>query len=469
MSKTFEDFELEKIKQIKDREKSVLGPLLHRPSLLESSDIRITDFFTPEAQKTFSGLTSMWEDLKPEEIDIRLLFQRISSGNSNDGIATFIASCEDGSIKVEAENFRERLRLLRRATLELEMLRAAKENDHPKLASLAEEYKKLSENKDKEIPLVSWSQLRATEVHVSWLVDRLIPEGAISVIYAPGGTGKSTLALQISSAVAEGRDLFGLRTAKKAVVYLDYENPIAVLVDRVGQLPEGNVLFWPLHIEPHPPLLDSENFSLLFNLPEESVLIFDSLRSAFSGDENSSQDVSIVFSRLKQLREAGYSIILLHHTPKANDKTYKGSTAISDLADHTLCLSRVNEEGKEIETSELLPDTRYFFGTGQKSRYERYGVFLFFDGKQFTLAPDPNEEALREIHAYLLSEGPKSQAELRKWMSDNLGIKNLQKRLSLLRKGENRFWTSIQENRKKPKLYTAIDFGNTLEIQEKIQ
>ena len=458
--------QIEKTKQIDELERLLLGALIFKSDLIEICDISDRDFLEPRGKKVFSEIATIWEESRPAEIDPQLLYGRLS-GDGNDGIGAYIASCENGGIKLDPENFKSRLTLLRQKRLELAMSNAGKEGDYNRLISLADEYRQL--NGSREIPLVSWGQLRATEVHVSWLVDRLIPEGAISVIYAPGGTGKSTLALQISSAVAEGRDLFGLRTAKKAAVYLDYENPLPVLVDRIRQLPEGSVLFWHLSAEPHPPLLDSDNFSLLFNLPQESVLIFDSLRSAFAGDENSSQDVSIVFSRLKQLRDAGYTIILLHHTPKANDKTYKGSTAISDLADHTLCLSRVNDEGQEIETSELLPDTRYSLSTGLKSRYERYGVFLFFDGKQFTLAPDPNQEALREIHEYLLSEGPKLQAELRKWMSDNLGIKNLQKRLSLLRKGENRFWTVTQENRKKPKLYTAIDFGNTLEIQEKIQ
>jgi RecA-family ATPase len=460
--------QIEKTKQIDELERLLLGALIFKPNLIEICNISDRDFLNQKGKKVFSEIATIWEESRPAEIDPQFLYGRLS-GDGNDGIGAYIGSCENGGIKLDPENFKSRLTLLRQKRLELAMLNAEKEGDYNRLISLTDEYRKLHESK--EVPLISGSQIQALEVHVSWVLDRFIPEKAITVLYAPGGTGKTTLALQISNAIAEGQqDLFGLKTTQKTCIYLDFENPLPVLADRVRQLQVNNVLFWHLSAEPHPPLLDSDNFSLLFSLPPESVLIFDSLRSAFGGDENSSQDVSIVFSRLKQLREDGYTIILLHHTPKANDKTYKGSTAISDLADHTLCLSRVNDEGQEIETSELLPETRYFFSTGLKSRYERYGVFLFFDGKQFTLAPDPNEEALREIHAYLLSEGPKSLKELKEWIKENLEVsKKSQKITSLLKKGENRFWNVTWENRKKPKIYAAINLGTAREQQEKIQ
>ncbi len=45
-----------------------------------------------------------------------------------------------------------------------------------------------------------------------WIVDPLIPEGAVTLITGHGGTGKSTMALQLLVCTALGRDWFGWPT-----------------------------------------------------------------------------------------------------------------------------------------------------------------------------------------------------------------------------------------------------------------
>ena len=64
--------------------------------------------------------------------------------------------------------------------------------------------------------------------------------------------------------------------------------------------------------------------------------------------------------RLKQLKDMGFAILLLHHTPKGNENTYKGSTAFLDLCDHVLGLERAGYADEEIEFDR---NALYKFGT----------------------------------------------------------------------------------------------------------
>ena len=121
------------------------------------------------------------------------------------------------------------------------------------------------------------------------------------------------------------------------------------------------------------------------------MLIFDTLRAAQSKDENDSKEMQLIMSRLKELRDAGFTILLLHHTPKSNERTYKGSTAILDLADHVLSLHKVKDaKGKDEDEDEDMGGI-FRFGTQAKTRYELFHICLEFNDpdKGFELLPEP--------------------------------------------------------------------------------
>jgi RecA-family ATPase len=69
-----------------------------------------------------------------------------------------------------------------------------------------------------------------------YLVDELIMEGAITLWSGESGDGKSTLALALAAAVAQGRPFLGRTVIQRPVLYMDRENPIATVKDRVLRL-----------------------------------------------------------------------------------------------------------------------------------------------------------------------------------------------------------------------------------------
>ena len=71
----------------------------------------------------------------------------------------------------------------------------------------------------------------------SKLLDPILPERSLSMIYAPRGLGKSWLALSIGLAVAGGDSLLRWKAPEpRRVLLVDGENPMADLQGRLGSI-----------------------------------------------------------------------------------------------------------------------------------------------------------------------------------------------------------------------------------------
>ncbi len=294
--------------------------------------------------------------------------------------------------------------------------------------------------------LETWNDIRSMEIKVEYLVDRLIPKNAITILFGKGGIGKTWLLLQIAAHVSKGTPLFELESKKNPIVYIDYENPLSVLNARIQKFDEiEQVSFWRAN-NPNQkaPKLDTKEWEYFKQLPAESVLIFDSLRSSHGGDENASDATSRVMERLKTLRDMGFTIIVLHHTPKNSDRVAKGSSAIVDLADHILGLNLVkrSKDGQEeiIEDDQIGGDAIYRLGTRDKTRFEPYQIYLTFNPDLgFETAPGPNEGTLSMMKDILEKDGQIQKTEFARKCHDELGIPEKKAR-ALIKAGDGRYW-----------------------------
>jgi hypothetical protein len=145
-----------------------------------------------------------------------------------------------------------------------------------------------------------------------------------------------------------------------------------------------------------PPRLDSSDYELYKQLPK-GILIFDTLRASHTKDENESKDMAAIMNRLKEIRDCGFTVVVLHHTAKANNKDSKGSTAISDLSDQVLSLAEVPHvlngkfskkenqrpcwcRGLHYEGDEEVEPKILRLGTQGKTRYMPFQIFMEFEG-----------------------------------------------------------------------------------------
>lgn len=309
------------------------------------------------------------------------------------------------------------------------------------------------ENKEPDLlsSLLKWNDILNLNVKVEYLLDKLIPKGSITMLFGRGGIGKTSLCLQIGRSVAEGIPFAGLQTIKTPVYYIDFENPLSVLKQRVEGLGKAEGLYiWHLSGNPQPPRLDTKEWELYKQLPA-GLLIFDTLRASHLADENDSQDMAVIISRLKELREAGFTILLLHHTPKSNEGIYKGSTALLDLVDHCLSI----EEIKDEETFEFGKENIYRLGARIKTRYEPHHIFLKFnpDVKGFELAKDPDTELMEIMYDILAEAGkPLNQSEFVKAVREKAEVPK-SKTERLIKKGIGIFWCESKGVEKRSLLY----------------
>lgn len=271
---------------------------------------------------------------------------------------------------------------------------------------------------------------------VEWHIHRLLPKRAITILHGRGGIGKTWLALGMAEAVAKGIPFLNHKSEQAPVFYVDFENPRPILAERSRALDIESTRFWHISHPVKPPFLDAGERTLYKTLPEESLIIFDTFRSAHQGDENNSQDIARVLTVLKDLREKGYSVLLLHHTAKGNDSRYKGSTAILDLADHELNLC-------EAEKKDDDGGMTYRLSTPQKSRYEKEELLLDFDLDQggFIVIPDGTEGVLKRIQRVMLTlpVDTLKKTRLVDHLHREIGLSKA-KIQSLLTRGSGRYW-----------------------------
>ncbi len=293
--------------------------------------------------------------------------------------------------------------------------------------------------------LESWEHIQSLDIIVEWVVDRLIPKESITLLFGKGGIGKTWLMMDMARSIGSGLPFIGLSTIKTQVVFIDFENPLAVLNARTQKLGDAEgVHFWRANNEQiKAPRLDSPEWELYKSLPEGSVLIFDTLRASHGKDENASNDMGLIMGRLKELRDIGFTIVLLHHTAKNSDKAAKGSTAIVDLSDHILgmTLVRKKQDGQDVVVDEddSEEDVLYRFGVREKTRFEPYHVYLTLNpDRGFDLAPDPQEDTLKAMHLILLEHGTITKTAFKdSCKSLGLGEKKLRKMIEI---GQGRYW-----------------------------
>ena len=311
---------------------------------------------------------------------------------------------------------------------------------HEKQASAAEE--KPRELSYLTLNLPSSLEISRMEIKVEWIVDNLIPKESISLLHSIGGVGKSYLMFGMGQAVADGRPFFGLNVRRMDVYYIDFENPLPEIADRMKKIGGSeNMRIWHLGHDPAPIRFDADEWRVYKTFPP-GLFIIDSLRSSHLLEENSSKDASFIMARHKEIRSLGHTILLIHHENKVGG--YRGSTAWFDLSDHILKFSRVKAIGSDVDAVEEDFNLPIRLGLGGKSRFssamDLKPIYFRFQDHQLCRADDPDDEALNKMANLLSAAYPPNQAEFQKLVKENLGMgKDLFRRF--LKKGEiKNFW-----------------------------
>jgi archaellum biogenesis ATPase FlaH len=188
-----------------------------------------------------------------------------------------------------------------------------------------------------------------TTLRTTWLVDGIIPEKGIVLLYGSSGVGKSFAVLDLAFAVHYGTNWAGHLTHCGDVVYVAAEDA-AGIASRIAKIMNDHKL------EDDGILLvdscfdlsrnSSDHFDLIESLPFHArktvrLVIVDTLQMALGdADENSASDATAIMRNCRRISDAlNCAVVLVHHAGKDTAKKARGSSAYTGAADTVIYMS----------------------------------------------------------------------------------------------------------------------------------
>jgi len=187
-----------------------------------------------------------------------------------------------------------------------------------------------------------------------WLIEGILPEGLLSIIFGEHGSFKSFLALDFALCIATGTAWNGHLLEPAPVVYVAGEG-IGGMGKRIvaweRHHPEATTQGAPMWLLGEPPqLLSNGDMSALIHdiglLPlggrQPALIVIDTLSRSLAGrNENDQADMSLAVSAADRLRHEFKShVALIHHSPHSSDQRTRGSTVLPGAADTLISVLR---------------------------------------------------------------------------------------------------------------------------------
>lgn len=198
--------------------------------------------------------------------------------------------------------------------------------------------------------LASLPKLRSLEQKPpKWHWPSMIGEGCLTLIAGEPGAMKSMLLQSFACGISQGK-LWTTECDPQPVIYLDRENPLAVVQQRTETFEldnEDNLWYWGLWNETPPPPIGHEVYPYIAS-KLKPIFIFDSMVRFHKGDENDATQVAASMEHFRQLCALGASVVLLHHKgkPKSEGPTspYRGTSEIAGACDIGFSLIKKKSE-----------------------------------------------------------------------------------------------------------------------------
>jgi len=290
----------------------------------------------------------------------------------------------------------------------------------------------------REIPLVAIpvEELLTREIKPrEMLLDPILPEQGLALLYAYRGIGKTYLALGMAASVASGtRFLRWTAPRARRVLYVDGELPASTVRDRSAMILAGieggepapdtfRIVTPDLQHRSIPDLATLEGQHLLEPLLSGiDFLVLDNLSALCrAGKENEGEGWLPVQEWALGLRRQGMAVLFIHHAGK--DKTQRGTSRREDLLDTVITLKHPSDykpsDGLRCEvhfekTRSMLGDAAKPFEVRLESGPDRQAVWTWRE----------LEDAKAENAATMFSVGLSVRD-----VAEELGIRQWDKRL----------------------------------------
>ena len=233
-------------------------------------------------------------------------------------------------------------------------------------------------------------------------VPGLIPNGQVTAIGGDGGTGKSTLALQLAVATTARRQWLGLDVMPGPVVYLSAEDDTDELHRRLADMcvqynigldalaeltlidladKDALLAVGEAHGAPMAPTKLYEALAGLLKAVRPVLVVIDSAADVYGGNENDRGQVRQFVGLLRRLAMSiDAAVVLLTHpslSGLSSGSGTSGSTAWSNSVRSRLSLTKPNTEGADPDLRVLTTmKANYAAAGGEVRMHRRAGVFM---------------------------------------------------------------------------------------------
>ena len=188
----------------------------------------------------------------------------------------------------------------------------------------------------------------------TWLLEDLIPERSMTLIYGPPGSGKTFFALDVCLSIAHGIQWLEKSEVRQGIViyiagegvgglrkrlrawheqrHLEPREGFYVIPQAVGLLEEG--------------MIDTliEDIRLIAREKPVRAVVFDTLARCMRADENSAQDMGDAVAAMDRVRTAlECAVIPIHHAGKDLSRGARGSTALIGAVDVSILVRRTDK------------------------------------------------------------------------------------------------------------------------------
>jgi hypothetical protein len=340
-----------------EAERAVLGAIVLDNAALSRAVEKLDtgDFFLPQNRHIFASMVSLAQRGQP--IDAISLMDDLQGRNELEsaGGAAYLSQLPDG--------------LPRAANVEHHAGIVSEKSELRRLAYAGEAIREAALNGDREAAIAHMaavregarvpSGLRAVAVEEllsreirprEMLLDPVLPQQGLAMLYSYRGVGKTYFALGITAAVASGtRFLRWTAPRPRRVLYVDGELPAKTLQERLAMIVAGidggepacealRIITPDFQERPIPDLATAQGQSLLEpHLAGIDLLVLDNLSALCRyGSENEGEDWLPVQEWALGLRRRGMSVLFVHHAGK--NKSQRGTSRREDLLDTVITL-----------------------------------------------------------------------------------------------------------------------------------
>ena len=194
------------------------------------------------------------------------------------------------------------------------------------------------------VPILTFDEAVDAPIRAE-LVEGLLPELGLAVVYGASGTGKTFVASDVGLHIACGCPWRGCEVQQGTVAYVAAEAQAgfgrrlkAWRMERLGEeAPSPPFYVVPAALDLFDPGADTGPLiASLAALPAPlRLVVVDTLaRTIGAGDENAAKDIGVLVGNLDRIgRETGALVMVVHHAGKDEDKGARGSGALRAAAD----------------------------------------------------------------------------------------------------------------------------------------